>query len=116
MTNVWPILVFGLFALLLVTYLQRERVMKENALSPRLLVLFGLILISTLGVALASSAVTDSSKTAAFTLLGTIAGYLVSIRSSRADDASSRSRKGERQVTGDQDNAGRERRGNTERA
>ncbi len=38
--------------------------------------LYGLITVAVLGVALAFAAVGEQSRTAAFTLLGTIAGYL----------------------------------------
>jgi hypothetical protein len=106
MTDVWLIFVFGLAALVLLTSLQLKRVMEGSALSPRLMVLFGLILISTLGVALASSKVASGeSKTAAFTLLGTIAGYLVSVRSSSADNTGSKRPKDKNLVSGDREDS-----------
>jgi len=46
--------------------------------------LYGLITVAVLGVALAFAAVGDESRTAAFTLLGTIAGYLAGAKPSEA--------------------------------
>ena len=44
--------------------------------------LFALIAVAGLGTALAFSNVSDAAKTAAFTLLGTIAGFLASVTNS----------------------------------
>lgn len=73
----WGIIALGLVAILLVAGLQRQRIKRGGKFSATFARVFGLTIIATLGVALTFTSVTSDARAAAFTLLGTIAGYLV---------------------------------------
>ena len=76
------VLVFGGLALVLVSILQLARMFladspKGSPITSNFVRLFGLILVSTLGVALVfANNVSDTVSSGAFTLLGAVAGYL----------------------------------------
>lgn len=72
----WPILVFGAFAMLGIVGLQAYRMTKGGKFSANFVKAYGLILIATLGTVLIFADVTSEAKTGAYTLLGTIAGYI----------------------------------------
>jgi hypothetical protein len=75
-----PILIFGAGSLLVVGVLQGIRLIKGGKFSATFARVYGLILIATLAAALVFANVDGASKTGAFTLLGTIAGYLAGAR------------------------------------
>ncbi|MCP3997396.1 MAG: hypothetical protein GY722_20415 [bacterium] len=77
---IW-ILAFGVVILLIFTliYMWRKGV---NVTFARL---YGLIVIAVIASALAFAEVTDEARTAAFTLLGTIAGYLAGARAASGE-------------------------------
>jgi hypothetical protein len=66
------VLALGALALLIfaVVYLQ------DKKLSATFARIFALIVVAVLGVGLGFASISDASRTAAFTLLGTVAGYL----------------------------------------
>ena len=72
----WPVLVFGGVAMLAIVALQAIRMVKGGLFSANFIKAYGLILIATLGSALIFADADADAKTGAFTLLGTIAGYL----------------------------------------
>ena len=71
---------FGVFALglLILVYLWRR------SLSANFSKMYGLVLIAILAVSLAFADIGDAAKTAAFTLLGTVAGYLAGAKPQQA--------------------------------
>jgi hypothetical protein len=79
-----PILWFGGIALVVVAVIQGVRVFKGGSFGATFARMYGLILIATLAAVLVFADVDDESKTGAFTLLGTIAGYLAGARSQPA--------------------------------
>ena len=76
MKELLVIIGFGALALLVLAGLQRIRLRQDHQFSISFTAGYGLILVATLGVALAISNATGGAKTGAFTLLGTIAGYI----------------------------------------
>lgn len=71
-----PILVFGGAALVAVAVLQGMRILQKGAFSANFTRLYGLVMIATFASVLVFADVDEQSETGAFTLLGTIAGYL----------------------------------------
>lgn len=76
MKNYLPLMIFGAFALLTLAYLQGMRLRRGGQINTNFVVIYGLVTISTLGGTIAFAAVDESARTAVFTLLGTVAGYL----------------------------------------
>lgn len=76
-----PIMVFGGIALCLLSVLQLVRILKGGQFSTNFVVVFGFILIATIAAALVFADLDSASKTSAFTLFGTIAGYLAGKKS-----------------------------------
>lgn len=85
----WPILIFGGVAMLAIVVLQAIRMSKGGLFSTNFIKAYGLILIATLGSALIFADADANAKTGAFTLLGTIAGYLAGAGKKSADGGSS---------------------------
>ncbi|MCM3848586.1 hypothetical protein ND486_20575 [Pseudonocardia sp. DR1-2] len=67
---------FALIVIVLLSLLQAIRFYKDGKWSINYIVLVGLIVVAALATTLALSAIPDTVQTAAFTLFGTIAGYL----------------------------------------
>jgi hypothetical protein len=75
---------FGALALVLLFLLQGIRMLKGGLFSVNFSRVFGLTLIASLAVALVfATGISDDAKTGAFTLLGTIAGYLAGSKPSQ---------------------------------
>jgi hypothetical protein len=74
----WTILLFGAGAMLMLAVLQylRWRREEKRLFSFSFLKAYGLIMVATLGAVLVLTDVQSEARTGAFTLLGTIAGYL----------------------------------------
>jgi hypothetical protein len=76
----WPLLVFGVLAMALLAALQWVRFQKGGKFSASFMKSYGLIMVATLGCVLIFADATSEAKTGAFTLLGTIAGYLATAK------------------------------------
>ena len=81
------ILWFGAAAMAMVALIQAIRIMKGGQFSANFTRLYGLVLVATLGAALVVANVDTDARTGAFTLFGTIAGYLAGARTSNTADA-----------------------------
>jgi cytochrome c biogenesis factor len=84
--DIVAILIFGVVVLAGLAALQWKRVSMGGRFSLNFLKGYGLILVATLGAALALSDAPKADKTGAFTLLGTIAGYLAGAKVTSGDD------------------------------
>lgn len=85
------ILTFGTIAIAALFALQGIRLLKGSPISANFTRAFGLIVIATLGTALALASIPDTSdKSAAFTLLGTVAGYLVGAKAGTTSETGGR--------------------------
>lgn len=82
MTITTMLLLFGGLALVLLAVLQGIRVFKGGKFTTNFSKSYGLIVLATFGVALATATVSDTAKSAAYGLLGTIAGYLAGSKAS----------------------------------
>jgi hypothetical protein len=79
---------FGAFALVLLTLLQGMVTWKKGtAFTKTYTRNFGLIVIGTFAVALATSGVASADKSAAYGLLGTIGGYLAASSSPSREES-----------------------------
>lgn len=85
MTDAQLVFAFGGTGMILIAILQAIRLLKDGRFSTSLLVLFGLIMMATFAAYLVLSPVPDAARTAAFTLFGTIAGYLAGVKSRNSD-------------------------------
>jgi hypothetical protein len=71
------ILAFGLISLAIAAAVQ---VLKGNTFSPNFVKLFGLLFVASLATAITFAALDSETRTGAYTILGTIAGYLAGSR------------------------------------
>jgi len=74
-------LVFGLFALLATTLVQ-----KCDKVTVYFTKLFGLVFVATLAVAIVFADIPSDTRTGAYTILGAIAGYLAGSKVSKKDE------------------------------
>jgi len=77
------LLSLGALALLIFAFVY----LKEKKVSATFARIFGLVVVAILGVGLGFSNLTDAARTAGFTLLGTIAGYLAGAKTQTAPTA-----------------------------
>jgi hypothetical protein len=105
MVNYVDIMVFAGIALCALFRLQLVRILKGGQFSTNFVVVFGFILIATLGAVLVFAGPDSASKTPAFTLFGIIAGYLAGKKTDDGSIGSSKTRKSSRseQTTGNSD-------------
>jgi len=71
---------FGALSLILVSTLQSIRILRGGTFSKNFMVLFGMVMISSLAAGMTVMSLPSAPLTAAFTLFGTIAGYLAGTR------------------------------------
>jgi len=86
-TSLGRLLLFGVFALAvfsLIYWFSFNNSLGRRTLNVTFSRLYGLIAVAVLAVALAFAGVNEQSLTAAFTLLGTIAGYLAGAKATES--------------------------------